>query len=171
MKQILEAPMTTLSDEFLTPGTNKGIFYGGKFQKPNHSAVVKVLNPAKAQLFTTVPDATADDVQAAVSAARSAFASWSELDSLDRSRYLHKFANVLRTNIASLALLESTITGRSIREMNAQMARIPEWLEYFASIAIGLEGESNVVKGGYVTMTHYESLGPVALEPSCPDFG
>ena len=54
-KQILEAPMTTLSDEFLIPGTNKGIFYGGKFQKPNHSAVIKVLNPAKAQLFTTVP--------------------------------------------------------------------------------------------------------------------
>lgn len=155
--------MTTLSDQFLTPGTNKGIFYGGKFQKPNHSSVIKVLNPAKAQLFTTVPDATADDVQAAVSAARSAFAGWSELDSLDRSRYLHKFAHVLRANIASLALLESTITGRSIREMNAQMARIPEWLEYFASIAIGLEGESNVVKGGYVTMTHYESLGPVAL--------
>ena len=47
--------------------------------------------------------------------------------------------------------------------MNAQMARIPEWLEYFASIAIGLEGESNVVKGGYVTVTHYEPLCPVAL--------
>jgi acyl-CoA reductase-like NAD-dependent aldehyde dehydrogenase len=65
--------------------------------------------------------------------------------------------------MSKLALLESTITGRCIREMNAQMARIPEWLEYFASIAIGLEGESNVVKGDYVTITHYESLGPVAL--------
>ena len=52
------------------------------------------------------------------------------------------------------------------------MARIPEWIEYFAGIAMGLEGESNVIKGGYVTMTHYEPLGPsgfaYSLEPSDP---
>lgn len=159
----LETAMSKLISEFLTPGTNKGVFYGGRFQKPDHDAVIQVLNPATAQVFTTVPDAKVNDVQAAVTSARSAFAGWSELDPLDRSRYLHAFADILRTNMASLALLESTITGRSIREMNAQMARIPEWLEYFASIAIGLEGESNVVKGGYVTLTHYEPLGPVAL--------
>ena len=155
--------MTSLIHEFLKPGTNKGLFYGGKFQKPDSSATIQVLNPATAEPFTTVPDATARDVQAAVTAARSAFGSWSELDPLERSRHLHAFANILSTNMSSLALLESTITGRSIREMNAQMARIPEWLEYFASIAVGLEGESNIVKGGYVTMTHYEPLGPVAL--------
>ena len=155
--------MTSLIHEFLKPGTNKGLFYGGRFQKPLTSAVIEVLNPATAETFTTVPNATAGDVQAAVTAARSAFGGWSELDPLDRSRHLHAFANVLRSNMSSLALLETTITGRSIREMNAQMARIPEWLEYFASIAIGLEGESNVVKGGYVTVTHYEPLGPVAL--------
>ena len=155
--------MNKLIDDFLTPGTNRGIYYGGMFQKPSHDGVIEVLNPATAHVFTTVPDATATDVQAAVTAARCAFDDWSELDPLDRSRHLHAFADILRANMSSLALLESTITGRSIREMNAQMARIPEWLEYFASIAIGLEGESNVVKGGYVTMTHYEPLGPVAL--------
>ena len=155
--------MNKLIDDFLTPGTNRGIYYGGMFQKPSHDGVIEVLNPATAHVFTTVPDATAIDVQAAVTAARCAFDDWSELDPLDRSRHLHAFADILRANMSSLALLESTITGRSIREMNAQMARIPEWLEYFASIAIGLEGESNVVKGGYVTMTHYEPLGPVAL--------
>ena len=155
--------MNKLIDDFLTPGTNRGIYYGGMFQKPSHDAVIEVLNPATAQVFSTVPDATATDVQAAVAAARSAFGGWSDLDPLDRSRHLHAFADILRANMTSLALLESTIPGRSIREMNAQMARIPEWLEYFASIAIGLEGESNVVKGGYVTMTHYEPLGPVAL--------
>ena len=155
--------MNKLIDDFLTPGTNRGIYYGGMFQKPSHDAVIEVLNPATAQVFSTVPDATATDVQAAVAAARSAFGGWSDLDPLDRSRHLHAFADILRANMTSLALLDSTITGRSIREMNAQMARIPEWLEYFASIAIGLEGESNVVKGGYVTMTHYEPLGPVAL--------
>ena len=121
----LEIRMTSLIHEFLKPGTNKGLFYGGKFQKPYRSATIQVLNPATAEPFTTVPDATAHDVQAAVTAARSAFGSWSALDPLDRSRHLHAFANILHTNMSSLAVLESTITGRSIREMNAQMARIP----------------------------------------------
>ncbi|MDP6968198.1 MAG: aldehyde dehydrogenase family protein, partial [Gammaproteobacteria bacterium] len=66
--------MTTLIEEFLTPGTNKGIFYGGKFQQPHHGRVIQVLNPATAQPLTRVPDATPADVQLAVTAARSAFA-------------------------------------------------------------------------------------------------
>ena len=61
--------MTSLIHEFLKPGTNKGIFYGGQFQKPHKSDVIEVLNPATAELFTTVPNGTADDVQAAVTAA------------------------------------------------------------------------------------------------------
>ena len=90
-------------------------------------------------------------------------AGWSALDPIERARHLRRFADVVGENIPKLAILESIVTGRALKEMNAQMARIPEWIEYFAGIAMGLEGESNVVKGGYVTVTHYEPLGPVAL--------
>ena len=54
--------MNKLIDDFLTPGTNRGIYYGGMFQKPSHDGVIEVLNPATAHVFTTVPDATAIDV-------------------------------------------------------------------------------------------------------------
>ena len=155
--------MSNITDAFTQPGTNRGLYYDGAFQKPETDAVISVTNPATAEGFTTVPDATATDVDAAVAAARAAFAGWSALDPIDRARHLRRFAGVVGENIPKLAILESIVTGRALKEMNAQMARIPEWIEYFAGIAMGLEGESNVVKGGYVTMTHYEPLGPVAL--------
>ena len=155
--------MPNIIEELLVPETNKGLFYGGAFHAASDIGEIVVMNPAKGVRFTTVPEATAQDVTAAVSAARAAFAGWAGLDAFDRSKHLLAFADVVRQNIPLLAVLEATVTGRSLREMNAQMGRIPEWLEYFAGIALGLEGESNVVKGGYVTLTHYEPLGPVAL--------
>jgi acyl-CoA reductase-like NAD-dependent aldehyde dehydrogenase len=155
--------MTNLIEGFLKPGTDRGLYYGGAFRQPAHGNRINVLNPATGKHFTTVPDADETDVANAVTAARAAFAGWSELDPLDRGQLLRRFAEVIRQNIPQLAVLETTVTGRALREMNAQMARIPEWLEYFAGIAPGLEGESNRVKGGYLTLTSYEPLGPVAL--------
>ena len=155
--------MSNIVEEFLIPGTNKGLFYGGQFQASTSASEITVLDPARGTPFTTVPNGSAEDIRAAVSAARAAFPAWAELDALDRGRYLRAFADVIRKNIPLLAILESTVTGRAVREMKAQMARIPEWLEYFAGIAPGLEGEANYVKGDYVTLTQYEPLGPTAL--------
>ena len=155
--------MSDIVEEYLKPGTNRGLFYGGCFQAPAGEETIAVRNPATSEIFTTVPVADESDVAAAVRAARAGFDKWSKIDPIDRAHHLRKFADIIRENIPRLALLETAVTGRSIMEMRAQMARIPEWIEYFAGIAMGLEGESNVVKGGYITMTHYEPLGPVAL--------
>ena len=155
--------MSDLIDSFLVPGTNEGLYYGGAFSPAQSQAVIDVLNPATGQPFTTVPDGSREDVDHAVVAARAAYGDWSSLDPIDRAQYLRRFSEVIRKNIPKLAVLESTVTGRALKEMKAQMGRIPEWIEYFAGIAMGLEGESNVVKGGYVTMTHHSPLGPVAL--------
>src|SRR5690606_6671963 len=84
-------------------------------------------------------------------------------DSDERARLLRALAALLRDRMAELAALESAITGRPIREMRAQMARIPEWLEYFAGIVLGLESASNQVKGGFLTWTRYRPHGVCAL--------
>ena len=155
--------MASVIEELSRPGTDRGLFYAGAFQQPSHGGKIRVLNPATGAEFTTVPDADASDVAAAVSAAKAVFPAWAALDALDRGQILRRFAEVIRQNIPALARLETTVTGRALREMNAQMARIPEWIEYFAGIAPGLEAEANRVKGNYLTYTAYEPLGPVAL--------
>ncbi|MFA5120454.1 aldehyde dehydrogenase family protein [Zavarzinia sp.] len=140
------------------------LHYGGRWQKPVSTERIEVRSPATGALLATVPAAGPADVTAAADAAQEAFdAGWGRMDALDRARPLRALAELLRARMGQLAELESAVTGRPIREMRAQMARIPEWIEYFASIAVGLEAESNLVKGGFVTLTAYEPQGVCAL--------
>lgn len=122
-----------------------------------------VLSPATGLVIDTVAEATADDVAAACAAAAEAFPGWAATDTAERARLLRRLAEIIASRIQDLAELESRVTGRPIREMRAQMSRIPEWLDYFAGIILGLEGESNQLKGGFLTYTHYKPYGVCAL--------
>lgn len=122
-----------------------------------------VLSPATGAVIATVAEAGADDVAAACRAAAAAFPGWAATDSAERARLLRRLAEIVAARIGDLATLESAVTGRPIREMRAQMQRIPEWLDYFAGIILGLEGEANRVRGGFLTYTHYRPYGVCAL--------
>ncbi|MBM3506771.1 MAG: aldehyde dehydrogenase family protein [Alphaproteobacteria bacterium] len=139
------------------------LHYGGQWRDPHGRGVIDVPSPATLVPLGQVPVADSHDVAAAAAAAAAAWPAWRALEPLERGRHLDRFADLIRSRIGRLAELESAVTGRPIREMSAQMSRIPEWLEYFGSIAAGLEGESNRVKGGFVTLTHYEPVGVCAL--------
>ena len=143
--------------------TRYQLHYGGQWREPHGRGVIDVASPATLAPLGQVPVADSEDVAAAAAAAAAAWPAWRALEPLERGRQLDRFAELIRSRIGRLAELESAVTGRPIREMAAQMSRIPEWLEYFGSIAAGLEGESNRVKGGFVTLTHYEPLGVCAL--------
>jgi acyl-CoA reductase-like NAD-dependent aldehyde dehydrogenase len=53
---------------------------------------------------------------------------WSKAPVMQRSKVLSKLAQLLRERIPEFAELETLQTGRTIREMNAQLGRLPEWL-------------------------------------------
>ena len=63
--------MQNIIEELLVPETNKGLFYGGAFHAASQPGEIVVMNPAKGIRFTTVPDASPQDVAAAVAAASS----------------------------------------------------------------------------------------------------
>ena len=65
---------------------------------------------------------------------------WSRADVRHRAKVLNTIASKLRENIPRLALLEVSQTGRAVREMNAQLARLPEWFEYFGALIRTHEG-------------------------------
>ena len=69
-------------------------------------------------------------MQTAVSHAQEVFKSgvWSKAPALHRSTVLSNLARNLEERIEEIAVLESMQTGRAIREMKAQLGRLPEWL-------------------------------------------
>ncbi|MDQ0394364.1 aldehyde dehydrogenase family protein [Labrys monachus] len=139
------------------------IHYGGAWRKAAGEGRLSVVSPATGAGLGTVPIADEADVASATNAAQAASERWRFVDPLDRGRHLRALADCLRRKMPELAELEAAITGRPIREMRAQMGRIPEWLDYFGGIAAGLEGESNRVRGGFLTYTAYEPHGVCAL--------
>lgn len=140
-----------------------GLFYGGQWQTSADAAVLDVIDPARAQVIAKVTDAGEGDVAAAMHAAETGFETWKEMDRDARGAALRRLASIIAERLGSLAELESAVTGRPLREMKAQMARIPEWLEYFASIASGFEAESNFLRGDFLAYTHYRPYGVCAL--------
>lgn len=139
----------------------KHIFYDGHFSQIEGSAKREL--PCAATLLGYMAIAGRRDVGKAVASASRAFDVWSALDPLDRGRHLRRLGALISERISELASYESTITGRPLREMKAQMSRIPEWLEYFAGIAPGLEGESNILRGGFSATTSWQPYGVCAL--------
>jgi len=125
----------------------------------------EVRNPATGELVHTVAHATADDVDAAVRAARAAFddARWRGVPARDRARVLNRAAALLADRIDEYARMETVQIGRTLREMRAQLRRLPEWLEYFGAVAQTEQGSVPDFGPGHLNVVRRVPLGVAGL--------
>jgi hypothetical protein len=100
------------------------------------------INPATGAAWAEFATAGAQDVDRAVAAAASAFASprWRGLSSTRRGRLLMRFGDLIAEHADQLAVVETRQNGKLLREMTAQMRMVPEWLYYFGGLADKVEG-------------------------------
>ena len=141
------------------------LFIGGEFRKSSGDKRTTVINPATGEKVGSIAKGEREDMLGAVSTAAAAFDSgvWSEIDALERSQVLHAIGDALKARLHEFAEIESLVTGRAIREMTAQLGRLPEWFYYFGGIARGLEGHVKPFKGNYLNYTQFSPLGVVGL--------
>ncbi len=81
---------------------------------------------------------SAEDIDAAVTAARSAFAagSWSDLDPAERKVVMLRFAALIRENATELAMLETLDTGRPIQAaLSVDVASAANTIAWYAELA------------------------------------
>ncbi|MBU7596699.1 aldehyde dehydrogenase family protein [Streptomyces sp. P38-E01] len=93
-----------------------GLFIDGEFREAADGKVFKTVSPANEEVLSEVADAGEADVDAAVRAARRAFASWSALPGAERGKYLFRIARILQERSRELAVLETLDNGKPIRE-------------------------------------------------------
>lgn len=142
-----------------------GLFINGKEVFPPSCTYFDVENPATGETVLRAVQASAGDVNTAIHSAQDAYLSgvWSRADVRDRSKVLYKMADNLRSNIPRLAELEVAQTGRAVREMKAQLARLPEWFEYFGSLIRTQEGTCPPFLGNYLNYVKKVPLGVCGL--------
>jgi phenylacetaldehyde dehydrogenase len=124
-----------------------------------------VHNPATGEHLLEVAHAGPSDVDDAVAAARAAFEDgrWRAMRPRDRARILNRAAELLAERVDDWARWETLQIGRTLREMRAQLARLPEWLEYFGAVAQTAEGSVPEFGEGYLNVVRRVPLGVAGL--------
>lgn len=161
MSVVLESPTLLGKDRPL----QYEMYLGGRWVGSEAGARLDSLNPYRGDVWACVPDATAADVDAAVTAARAAFDSgpWARTTARERCALLRRIGDLVAQNAERLALVESTDNGKLLKEMLAQMRYMPEWFYYFAGAADKIEGRVLPSdRPNFVAFTRKEPLGVVA---------
>ena len=91
-------------------------FINGEFVDSADGLQFEVLAPATGEKLASVAQGGQSEIEAAVSAARSAYKSWSELRGNARARYLYAIARLLQKRERFFSVLESMDNGKPIRE-------------------------------------------------------
>ncbi len=125
-------------------------YIGGALVDAHASELLDVCNPATGQVIAKVPLSSAQDVDAAVQAARTAFAGWRETPPVVRARTMFKFKQRLEEHFEELALLITTNNGKTLPESRASLMRAIECVEVACagpSLLMGGYGLENVAPG------------------------
>lgn len=141
-------------------------FLAGTWVDAGERATRAVIDPATGETITTVADATAADVDAAVAAATAAYADrrWSGMVPLERARILNRVADLIEEHLEELAILETRDNGKPIERSRADTGMAARTFRHFAGAPSRLTGTVIPIDGGaHHVYTSYEPVGPVAI--------
>ncbi|WP_174900224.1 aldehyde dehydrogenase family protein [Acrocarpospora macrocephala] len=157
---------TTAADGRLVPLRDEEPFLvGGVWIPPGDRDRIDVVDPASGALLSRVAQATAADVDAAVAAAAQAHADarWRGLPPLERTRVLHRVAELIEAAAEELAVLETRDNGKPIERSRADVAAGARTFRHFAGAPGRLTGAVIPIDGNGAPHHAYTVLEPVGV--------
>jgi aldehyde dehydrogenase (NAD+) len=138
------------------------LWIGGEWVDGGGDAI-ETQNPATGDVIASVAAGSAQDIDRAVAAARSAFddVKWRRMDAADRGALLWRMADILERRGGDFAKLESLDNGKPIREAQIDIRSAVDALRYYAGWTTKLQGDTLPVRGNYLNYTLREPLGVV----------
>ena len=118
-------------------------FIDGDFVAAEKGGTFETLNPATGDAIAEVARGTAEDIDAAVAAARRAFKSgvWSRMAPRKRMNVLYRYAQRIAEHGREFALLDTLDMGKPISEMiNSDVPSAAQTLQFFAETIDKLDG-------------------------------
>ncbi|MDK2124565.1 CoA-acylating methylmalonate-semialdehyde dehydrogenase [Parachitinimonas caeni] len=135
----------------------------GEFVESRTNEWRDVVNPATQEVLARVPFATADEMSAAVAAAKRAFPAWRDTPIAQRARVFLKLQQLIRDNIDELARTLTTEQGKTLADAQGDVFRGLEVVEHACSVGTLQLGEfAENVAGGVDTYTLRQPLGVCA---------
>lgn len=124
----------------------------------------RVLNPKTGDLLVEVPEASADQVNAAVNAASKAFAAWSRTTPAERARLLLKLADAIEHAAEDFATLEALNCGKPRnRVLYDEIPAIADCFRFFAGATRTMHvAASGEYVANHTSMIRRDPIGVVA---------
>ncbi|KAF9887944.1 hypothetical protein FE257_009466 [Aspergillus nanangensis] len=138
------------------------LFINGEFCPASDAGMFPLKSPTTLETVATVPEASAQDTEDAVAAAKAAFPAWSQLSPHDRGVYMNKLADLILESEKDLAYLEAISMGRPISGYWDAKAAAKK-LQYYASCGWNGQGRTSLNTPGFVNMTLRQPYGVVAV--------
>jgi len=117
-------------------------YIGGEWRAARGSGTLQVRDPASLEPLGAVPLSGADDVEAAVRAARGAFQDWRRTPAVDRVRVLFRLKALLESAKDELAVSLTREHGKNLVETRNEIQRGIENLEHACGIPSLMMGET-----------------------------
>ncbi|KAL2836768.1 aldehyde dehydrogenase domain-containing protein [Aspergillus pseudoustus] len=138
------------------------LFINGEFREASYGATFPLKSPTTLEITAQVSEASTQDTNDAVAAAKAAFPAWSALSPHDRGEYMTELARLILEHEAELAHLEAVSMGRPVSGYWDAKAAARK-LQYFASCAWNGQGQTSLHTPGFVNMTLRQPFGVVAV--------
>ena len=149
--------------EAFTATTDVGHYINGRRQPGASGRSQAVYNPATGEAARQVMLASADEVNAAVAAAKAAFPKWADTPPVRRARVLNKFLELLNQHRDTLAAMITGEHGKVFTDAQGEVTRGIEIVEFACGIPQLLKGDySEQVSTGIDNWTMRQPLGVVA---------
>ncbi|MGV9211400.1 gamma-aminobutyraldehyde dehydrogenase [Micromonospora sp. RB23] len=139
-------------------------FVNGSYVDPADGGYADLVDPCTGEVFAQTPVSGPADVDAAMSAAATAFESWREVTPAERQRALLKLADAVEARAADLVDAEVRNTGKP-RQLTADEELPPavDEFRFFAGAARLLEGRSaGEYLAGHTSYVRREPIGVCA---------
>ncbi|KAF2463592.1 aldehyde dehydrogenase [Lindgomyces ingoldianus] len=137
------------------------LFINGEFCESSDGKTFDIHNPSTLKLVAKVHEASEQDTDRAVAAAKAAFPSWSALSPDQRAIYFKKLANLIRESNEELGSLEAASMGKPVSTFFDAMACAAKW-DHYAEVGYTVQGTTSVQTPGYINMTLRQPYGVVA---------
>ena len=136
----------------------------GQLVAARSNETIDSVDPASGEVWATIPRGGEADIDAAVDAARRAFAGWWGAAALERGSHLRRIADVMAAHTAELAATETRDNGRPLAETAAfDVPACVQMFQYFAGATDKLMGETVNVSPASFNFTRREPLGVVGI--------
>jgi len=140
-------------------------YIDGKFADSEDGDTFNVLDPVSNKTYVQAAAGKKADVDKAVAAANRAFheGPWARMLPRERSRVLHRIADIVASRDTRLAELESFDSGLPITQALGQAQRAAENFRFFADLIVAQADDTYKVPGRQVNYVNRKPIGVAGL--------